>query len=649
MKKRGFAKKLIGSAVIMALAITGLTIPQPTAVQAAEDYYVNNWRDTVTVHDPSIVVGYEKDGKILGKEEEGSTKIYFVFGSHLAFAKSYDLQNWEMIQNNICTDYDTLFKVGYEWSKIGDPTYSLVPPNEATNIWAPDVIWNEDMGKWCMYMTVNGRSWDSSICLLTADTLDGDWTYIDTVVYSGFTDKAYGHDYTLTDYQKVTGDTELADRYIGNPYTPAAGCDQSTWNTDYGAHAIDPCVLYDDEGNLWMTYGSWSGGIYMIGLDEATGLRDYNQKYETVANTSDAYMGIQLGGGYFASGEAPYIQKIGDYYYLFITYGGLASTGGYNVRCFRSDKITGPYVDDQGNSAIYTARTALNTNGSIGQRMMAYCQWSWQSYGELAQGHNSAFVDTDGKAYIIYHTRALYCGEEHKLRVHQLYQNENGWLVESPARYTGETIKEDGYSMDEIVGTYEVILHKATAFGSKEVNVGVDITLNANGTVVCPTDKSYVGSWMQTDGSYYMTIVMGDTTYHGVFASGVIEGSDNDETICFTAVADETGSTNSGICAWGIKLSPDLTSYIEGSLKMKNAKVSIPKGASKKLKVWDTVNDDKFLKKAVWKSSNTKIATVNANGKVTAKKVGSATITATVGNKSMTCKVTVTKKTAKKK
>ncbi|MCI8489168.1 MAG: hypothetical protein HFJ04_02770 [Lachnospiraceae bacterium] len=51
-------------------------------------------------------------------------------------------------------------------------------------------------------------------------------------------------------------------------------------------------------------------------------------------------------------------------------------------------------------------------------------------------------------------------------------------------------------------------------------------------------------------------------------------------------------------------------------------------------------------KKVTWKSSNTKVATVK-NGKITAKRKGSAKITATAGGKSVTCKVTV--KTAPRK
>ena len=54
-------------------------------------------------------------------------------------------------------------------------------------------------------------------------------------------------------------------------------------------------------------------------------------------------------------------------------------------------------------------------------------------------------------------------------------------------------------------------------------------------------------------------------------------------------------------------------------------------------------------KKVTWKSNKPSVATVSSKGKVTAKKAGTATITAKVAGKTLKCKVTVKKTTAVKK
>lgn len=73
------------------------------------------------------------------------------------------------------------------------------------------------------------------------------------------------------------------------------------------------------------------------------------------------------------------------------------------------------------------------------------------------------------------------------------------------------------------------------------------------------------------------------------------------------------------------------------SAKINRKKVTLSRGKCYTLKVKGCSG------KVTWKSSNKKVATVSKSGKVTAKKAGTAKITATVKAKKFTCKITVRK------
>jgi len=81
---------------------------------------------------------------------------------------------------------------------------------------------------------------------------------------------------------------------------------------------------------------------------------------------------------------------------------------------------------------------------------------------------------------------------------------------------------------------------------------------------------------------------------------------------------------------------------ITSKVRLNKSKSILEKGKTEELNV--TVTPSTLLDKSVtWKSSNTKVATVTSEGKVTAVKVGTATITCTsvVSGTKATCKVTV--------
>ena len=520
----------------------------------------------VSVHDPSIVW-------------EPTSKTYYIFGSHRAAAKTSDLMSWtefkapwqtansENASNTTAftTPQVTTMKKGgqdvsfnfnaHDWSKRGNNGY-----NVDGNMWAPDVIWNPAMQKWCMYLSINGDYWYSSIILLTADHIEGPYRYQSPVVISGFHS---GDAYKDTDLELVLGSlSSLPDRYAMK--TSGSG----NWGERY-PNCIDPCVFYDEEGKLWMSYGSWSGGIWMLELDENTGLRDYDVTYEQVGEgngiTVDPYFGKKIAGGYYVSGEASYIEYIGGYYFLFVTYGGLAAggvaddynNGGYQMRVFRSDKPDGPYLDARNTDAVF-ARYSLNfgpdASDNRGVNIFgAYSDWGNQakgSFGERSQGHNSIIAAEDGRTYMVYHTRFQNRNEEHQVRVHQVFQNEDGWLVAAPFEYTGEQVKSadiaatQQVATDHISGTYQLLIHPFKLdHTKKEAAKPVEIELHADGTI---TGES-TGSWAVQEGTSYITINL-DREYKGVMIEQTLEPTD-DKTIAFTAL------NRNGVTVWGYKTS----------------------------------------------------------------------------------------------
>ena len=515
----------------------------------AKQLIKNTSKRYITVHDPSVVW-------------EPSSKRYYIFGSHKAGAFTTDMQNWSSANpawssaNNTAFITPAVKKVkkggvevdfpqfnAMEWSARTDAAYNI-----DGNMWAPDVIWNEKMQKWCMYLSINGDAWHSSIILLTSTRITGPYQYQGPVVICGFQDS--GHSYKGTDLELALGSlNSLPSRYnVGNG-----------WGRRW-PHTIDPAVFYDEQGKLWMVYGSWSGGIWMLELDEETGLRDYDVSYPSTNGssdgvTSDPYFGKKIAGGYYVSGEGSYIEYVGGYYYLFVSYGFFDSVGGYVMRVFRSKNPSGPYTDAAGRNAVFTdyrmnyGKNADNRGVKI---FGAYAGWGNMADGELSQGHNSVIAAQDGRTYLVYHTRFQHGGEGHQVRVHQLFQTKNGWLVAAPFEYNGDQLTDEDirsrqlFTPEQVEGTYQLLVHKYDIdYKNREVVTPVEITLTADGKV----SGAYSGTWTMDAGTSYFTLKLGSTTYNGVIIEQQMDG-ETTKTISFSALA------NSGVNVWGYQIHP---------------------------------------------------------------------------------------------
>lgn len=484
----------------------------------------------VTVHDPSIVYDHTSGN-------------YYIFGSHRGWAKSSNLARWNTVSLPLDSNYKKILADNAEWSALGSSNYDV-----SGNMWAPDIIYNKEMGKWCMYMSVNGNNYYSSIVLLTADKINGKYELAGTLVYSGFVNPKQAKQ---TDFVEVTGSSKVS-RYVSG----------GKWNAQYGPNAIDPCVFYDENGDLWMSYGSWFGGIFLMKLDNSTGLRDRSYTYETVTNVSDEYFGYRISGGYGCTGEGSYIvwDEEAGYYYMYISYCGLNATdnfSGYHIRLFRSENVNGPYVDAMGNEAVCTSSKANQANKGI-KLFGNYYFSSLKNNGDnsrmgyMSPGHNSAFIDTDGQRYLVYHTRFNLGNEWHAVRVHQQFMNQDGWPVTAVYEHQGSVISDEGYSMEDIVGEYEYIDHGLAASTTfTDMLDTLTVSLNEDGTI----SGDVSGTWEQVTGEdgkgYYATMVVKGKTYKGIFFKQYDESKSHSERMTFSLI----GENNRSI--WGSKTTTD--------------------------------------------------------------------------------------------
>ena len=657
-------KKLLLS-VMSLMAMNGAMAQTPVGDNdLANAYATQTITGRIAVHDPSIVMD------VTGSN--ANNPLYYIYGSHLGRAKTYATGNYQIwntfktgeenagTSNSLFADvngklvnfkdaYSTQLvkKVkNYKGEEVDFPNFDAhawqAKGNNVKGMqWAPDVIYNKTMKKWCMYMSLNGDNWCSTIVCFISDDLEGPWIYQGPVVCSGFSGR-YAHngfaasgDWKNTDLAIATGCTSLPQRYNTDEWSP------------YGPNCIDPCVFYDDDDNLWMSYGSWFAGIFMIKLDKENGLRDYTNTYPyqvkgvtTTAGaadanaTSDPYFGKKIAGGWGVSGEASYIQKVGKYYYLFMSYGGLTAAGGYQIRVFRSEKPDGPYKDCltyTGIGAVYDK--PRDANRDEGVKLFGNYQWETMPNAELAQGHNSAIVDHKGRALIVYHTRFLNRDEEHEVRVHQLFVNQDGWLVAAPYEFSGETYTDNDiatqqlYDATEVEGDYQMIAHpyrQNTA--AMDYEKPVTIHLNADGSI----SGEYTGKWELVSGTSYINLTLkgvatanAEVKFKGVLTKQTIDYT-NIKALCFTALSSSDGLATSGgaslqtrgLSIWGSKADA------KAAIKYTLDKTSVPFADGATLNSIPKLPTEGHLGATIsWKSSNPSILTdegvVKGKGKVT--------------------------------
>ena len=257
--------------------------------------------DVEGTHDPSII-------------KEGDT--WYLFGTtterpragELPVRCSKDLQRWQ--------------RCGYVLPAVPDWIRKESP--ETKELWAPDISYFN--GEYHLYyaFSVFGKN-TSGIALLTNKTLD-----------------------------PSSAQFRWIDRGLVQRSLPS---------DDF--NAIDPILVIDGQGRVWLAFGSFWSGIKMRQIDSKSGLLSPTDTklYALAGRKRPENPGPNPPGlpADWQAIEAPFIVRHGEYFYLFVSF-DLCCRGtrsNYKTMVGRSHTVTGPYVDAKGKPMLEGGGTAL--------------------------------------------------------------------------------------------------------------------------------------------------------------------------------------------------------------------------------------------------------------------------------------------------
>ncbi|WP_199535468.1 arabinan endo-1,5-alpha-L-arabinosidase [Rhodohalobacter sp. SW132] len=294
--------------------------------------------------------------------QQDDTFYLFGTGRGIAVWSSDDMENWERL----------------------DPVFAETPPwteeivdGGRYHLWAPDITHHN--GKYYLYYSVSafGRN-TSAIGVLSNPTLHPD-----------------DPDFEWTDHGKVVRSVPGRD----------------LWN------AIDPNIVFDDDGTPWMTFGSFWKGMKLVRLNDNMVEIDRDpQEWHTIAARNRYWkLDDRTAGNDMSSAiEAPFIFKKNGYYYNFVSWDfccrGEDST--YKVVVGRSKEVTGPYLDKEGEDMRHGGGS-LVLQGN-------------ENYAGI--GHNAAYT-FNGTDYLIAHGYDVADEGNSKLLILEMEWDENDWPV----------------------------------------------------------------------------------------------------------------------------------------------------------------------------------------------------------------------------
>jgi len=498
--------------------------------------------------DGSSLMGWEHDPSLIEVTEDDGQKAYYTVSTGWEdgneIRKSYDLIHWKYMGKTTKRDQEDLAEI-YEWLYLGEE-----PQKDKASWWAPDIVKAPDGGYWLYTCVVEGTNsiqpspgmssyTTACIVLFHSDTMEaGSFEYVGVLMQSCM----------------------------------PVGADKDV-------NAIDPQIIYDTDGRMWMAYGSFGTGNYILELDPKTGLRKddmykdnkfkdwatvcaYSEEavnlfdnYKNAEENNDAigwetdYYGKNISRRYM---EAPVIARHDDvqilddegnvtstqtYYYSMHSFDGLAVN--YSMWGGRSTSVTGVYRSVKND---YVVNEGVNTKNRHGNQYMSAINWEdhVDYYVEpILTGHNDLFTTDNGKNIAAYITRTRSFDKSNVVfvtQMHQYYLNSKGDICINANRYSGETNRS--VSEEELLAFTKNNQFKMICLsgsGGSSARTSKYVTLNSNHTI----SGGYTGIWSMFGDNYIKVTLTDGDTYYGVVTPAWLEDQD-----CFGFTITSMGQSN---------------------------------------------------------------------------------------------------------
>lgn len=528
----------------------------------------------------STVLGHTHDPSIIEAVDSTGTPVYYIFSTGWADQTTYTTVLGDTVRtygNAIHVSYDGmktwsylgrtfdysvretefvnsragawLYREGEDSStqgelstSAGDAAYS----SDSASWWAPDIVAKPDGSGYWLYTCVVDGAGDHSGIVVDPDRPGYRYARACILLYESDSLEPGSFKPVLDE----NGD-------------PAVLMQSSILRDDRSVrdvNGIDPQIIYDTEGNMYMAYGSFGSGNYMIELDPETGLRKDGmgwQSHRDIRNwvendIQDLYNGVEGTEGvniedgksigwthsYYGTNiskqsmEAPVFARHDNvtvmdedenileegktYYYTMHSYDGLADN--YQMWGGRSESVWGIYKSTT-DGIVYNVGPGNGANE--GNKYMGAFTWHNKSEDNaeldiILPGHNDLFTTGAGTSVAAYITRQDGSTGNFVTQIHQYYLNSYGQIVINPNRYAGESSRP--VSAEELFaytdgGKFKMVVmtnNRDTNGNFNSANTSRDVTLEQNvddpnsGVIYdgATTASTQIGTWKMYGNGY---------------------------------------------------------------------------------------------------------------------------------------------------